>query len=113
RRGGGQRPVPLDEAYLVSDQEVDDILALDEALKQLKTLNERQHQIVECRFFAGMTVEETAALLGVSEATVKRDWSLSREAPIPLLGVSEATVKRDWSLSRAWLNRALARDMLN
>ncbi len=91
RRGGGQRPVPLDEAYLVSDQEVDDILALDEALKQLKTLNERQHQIVECRFFAGMTVEETAALLGVSEATVKRDWSLSR----------------------AWLNRALARDMLN
>ena len=91
RRGGGKQPIPFEDEMYVTDQEVDDILALDEALKRLKTLSERQHNVVECRFFAGMTVEETAAVLSVSEATVKRDWSLSR----------------------AWLNRELRRDMLS
>jgi RNA polymerase sigma factor (TIGR02999 family) len=55
-----------------------DVLALDQALARLAALDERQAQVVECRFFAGMTVEETAAALEVSPATVKRDWESAR-----------------------------------
>ena len=54
------------------------MLALDEALKELAAHNERHSRIVECRFFAGLTIEETAEVLGLSTATVKRDWRLLR-----------------------------------
>jgi RNA polymerase sigma factor (TIGR02999 family) len=55
-----------------------DVLALDEALSRLETLEPRWSRLVELRFFAGMTVGETASVLGVSPATVKRDWSFAR-----------------------------------
>ena len=54
------------------------MLALDEALQRLTAMNERHARIVECRFFGGMSVEETAEALGISPATVKRDWVLAR-----------------------------------
>ena len=60
--------------------EVERILALDEALERLAALNPRHAQVVECRFFGGMTIEETAAALDISPATAKRDWSLVRLA---------------------------------
>jgi len=81
KRGGGDVPVPLAEAPAVPAMPVrhaDDLLALDEALRRLETRNERQCRVVECRCFAGLTVEETAAALGTSSATVKRDWAFSR-----------------------------------
>lgn len=78
KRGGGAPHVPLDEAADLPGAEADRILALDEALGRLAALNPRHARIVECRFFAGMTIEETAAALGISPATAKRDWSLLR-----------------------------------
>ena len=78
KRGGGMAPVPLAEGMDIVVAEGDALLALDEALRRLEALNERQCRVVECRCFAGMSVEETAAALNTSPATVKRDWALSR-----------------------------------
>jgi RNA polymerase sigma-70 factor, ECF subfamily len=79
KRGGGQVVQPLDtDAVAVVVEQSDEMLALDDALQRLTALNERHARIVECRFFGGMSVEETAEALGVSAATVKRDWALAR-----------------------------------
>ena len=77
KRGGNVRPVALDEAALV-DAQGTDMVALDEALKSLAQLDARQSKVVELRFFGGLTNDEVAAVLKVSEATVRRDWSLAR-----------------------------------
>ena len=78
KRGGGAHHVPLDESVGLPVTEVDRILALDAALEELAELNPRHARVVELRFFGGMTLEETAAVLEVSPATAKRDWSLLR-----------------------------------
>jgi RNA polymerase sigma factor (TIGR02999 family) len=78
KRGGGVRQVSLDEALLVSNESSTDLVALDDALKALASLDARQSQVVELRFFGGLSVEETAEVLHVSEGTVRRDWSLAR-----------------------------------
>jgi len=78
KRGGGAVHVPLDQAGELPVAEADRILALDEALERLNELNPRHAKVVECRFFVGMTIEETAAALDVSPVTIKRDWSLLR-----------------------------------
>jgi RNA polymerase sigma factor (TIGR02999 family) len=78
KRGGGQQAVTLDDAILVADERADTLLALDEALTSLGTLNERLSRVVECRFFAGLTTEETAAALQVTTRTVERDWQKAR-----------------------------------
>ncbi len=78
KRGGERRPVPLDDVMLVADQRADTLLALDEALTGLGALNERLSRVVECRFFAGLTTEETAAALQVTTRTVERDWQKAR-----------------------------------
>jgi RNA polymerase sigma factor (TIGR02999 family) len=78
KRGGERRPVTLDEAMLVADQRADTLLALDEALASLGAMNERLSRVVECRFFAGLTTEETAAALQVTTRTVERDWQKAR-----------------------------------
>src|SRR3954470_2902683 len=79
KRGGGQAPLHLDgDVWAVAESRGDELLALDEALVRLGALNERQARIVECRFFGGMTVEETAETLKVSPATVKREWATAR-----------------------------------
>jgi RNA polymerase sigma-70 factor (ECF subfamily) len=79
KRGGGQAPLHLDgDAWAVAESRGEELLALDEALRRLGALNERQARIVECRFFGGMTVEETAETLDLSPATVKREWATAR-----------------------------------
>jgi len=78
KRGGGTIKVPLDETAVVGPQRAANILALDEALNQLAVIDARKCRIVELRYFGGFTVEETATLLGVSEVTVMRDWSLAK-----------------------------------
>jgi RNA polymerase sigma factor (TIGR02999 family) len=77
KRGGGLRPVTFDEA-LVAGQLDWDLVALDEALGALGTVDERKVRVVELRFFAGLTAEETAEVLAVSEQTVLRDWRLAK-----------------------------------
>jgi RNA polymerase sigma factor (TIGR02999 family) len=78
KRGGGVRPVTLDEALDGMGTDVGDVLELDAALDALAQLSPRQAQMVESRFFGGLDVKETAELLGVSEATVLRDWRSAR-----------------------------------
>jgi RNA polymerase sigma factor (TIGR02999 family) len=89
KRGGGQVVVSLDDgdALAVAHQRADELVELDEALARLQKISERQARTVECRFYGGMSVEETAEALGISPATVKREWALAR----------------------AWLNRELQR----
>jgi RNA polymerase sigma factor (TIGR02999 family) len=85
KRGGGVPVVQLDDNLEAPEQRVDQLLALDEALNRLEQHDPRQVRVVECHVFAGMSLEETAAALDISPATVSRDWTLAR----------------------AWLNRAV------
>jgi RNA polymerase sigma factor (TIGR02999 family) len=78
KRGAGSEHVPIENVVLAAQERPAEVVALDEALTKLEQLSERQARIVECRFFAGMGVEETAAALDVSPATVKRDWTTAR-----------------------------------
>lgn len=87
KRGGGALQVSLDEAAFVSQERASELVALDDALTSLAAIDQRKCQVVELRFFGGMSVEETATALGVS--------------PI--------TIKRDWSTAKAWLHRAIGR----
>ncbi len=77
-RGGDLRRVTLDSAELGAESEPIDVLALDELLVKLAELDERQGRVVEMRFFAGLSIEETAHVLGVSAGTVKGDWFMAR-----------------------------------
>jgi RNA polymerase sigma factor (TIGR02999 family) len=78
KRGGGISPVPLDEGTFALPDRSADIVALDEALSELAKHDARRAQVVELRFFGGLSVEETAAALSVSPQTVLRDWSLAK-----------------------------------
>jgi RNA polymerase sigma factor (TIGR02999 family) len=78
KRGGGAQRVSFDEALQVSNDPGQDLVALDEALEALATVDTRKSQVIEMRFFGGLTVEETAEALGVSPDTVMRDWRLAK-----------------------------------
>ncbi len=85
KRGGGARVVSLSDVgtspageLRISDDHVDLLVAIDEALQRLERVSPRQRGVVECRFFGGMSVEETAAAVGISPRTVKRDWMLAQ-----------------------------------
>lgn len=80
KRGGGQVVVSLDDgdALAIADDRADELVELEEALERLQVINERQAKVVECRFYGGMSVEETADALNVSPATVKREWAIAR-----------------------------------
>jgi RNA polymerase sigma-70 factor, ECF subfamily len=78
KRGGDSPRVVLDEALLVSRQPPADLIALDDGLNALAAFDPRKSEVVELRFFGGLSVEETAAVLEVSSDTVKRDWKLAR-----------------------------------
>jgi len=78
KRGGGAPTVSLDEALLVSGEPRQDLIALDDALNALAAFDLRKSQVVEMRFFGGLSVEETAEALHVSADTVMRDWRLAK-----------------------------------
>ncbi|MGQ0736669.1 MAG: ECF-type sigma factor [Acidobacteriota bacterium] len=78
KREGGRERVELEDAMLVSEARSDDVVAVDEALQRLAAAEPRLAAIVECRFFGGLTVEETSEALDLSPATVKRDWVAAR-----------------------------------
>ena len=90
KRGAGEEPAALDEADArLSTHEADELLVLDDALDRLAASNPRGGAVVQHRFFAGLTLEETAEVLGVSAKTVQRDWLVAR----------------------AWLRKEIARDL--
>jgi RNA polymerase sigma factor (TIGR02999 family) len=78
KRGGGARSVPFDEGLVVAGEPGADLVALDDALEALARLDARKSRLVELRFFGGLSVEETAVALGVSQATVMRDWRFAK-----------------------------------
>lgn len=78
KRGGGEAHVYLDEALAVFEERNLDVLALDQALERLAAFDPRKAQMVELRFFGGLTNAQTAQVLGISEPTVERDWQLAR-----------------------------------
>lgn len=78
KRGGGVEPATLDDALAMAASRSDELIALDEALQRLGERDPRLARVVECRFFGGMSIEETADVMATSPATVKRDWALAR-----------------------------------
>jgi RNA polymerase sigma factor (TIGR02999 family) len=78
KRGGDAEKIELNEALVVSQQKASEVIALDEALKELELIDPRQSRIVELRFFGGLTVEEAAEVLHVSPVTIKREWSSAK-----------------------------------
>ena len=88
KRGGGQRPLTLDENVLGIDGFAAEVLDLEEALENLAVEFPRQAEVVECRFYGGLSVGETAGVLEVSPRTVKGDWALARAWLFAALEVS-------------------------
>jgi len=78
KRGGDVRHISLDKVAIVSEERAADVVALDDALNGLATVDQRKSQIVELRFFGGLSIAETAAVLAVSPGTVMRDWTLAK-----------------------------------
>jgi RNA polymerase sigma-70 factor (ECF subfamily) len=78
KRGGEHKKVSLDEAFIFSEQQSAELLAVDESLTRLSKLDQRQGRVVELRFFGGLSVGEAAEVLGISPKTVKRDWSIAK-----------------------------------
>ncbi len=91
KRGGGAKRLSLDEDLAASDEQNDELVVLDEALERFAQIDARKSRVVELRYFGGLSVEETATVLEVSPATVKRDWDVAR----------------------AWLHRELHRESEN
>ena len=78
KHGGEMQRVAMEEALCMSEQRAAELIALDEALHELKQLDPRKHNVVELRYFGGLSLEETAAALGISEMTVRRDWRAAK-----------------------------------
>jgi RNA polymerase sigma factor (TIGR02999 family) len=79
KRGAGEQPVPIEDvAEFLADREADEVLALDDALERLASINQRAAEVVNYRFYSGLTMEETADMLQVSVKTVQRDWLTAR-----------------------------------
>lgn len=78
KRGGNLQPVALDQVMIVSPERAAEVVALDDALKSLAEFDQRKSQIIELRFFGGLSIEETAEVLDVSPGTVMRDWTFAK-----------------------------------
>jgi RNA polymerase sigma factor (TIGR02999 family) len=79
KRGGAAENLPLEEAaFVVSEGKNVDLVALDEALTRLAEFDERQARVVELRYFSGLSIDETADVLGISNVTVRRDWNMAK-----------------------------------
>jgi RNA polymerase sigma factor (TIGR02999 family) len=90
KRGGGRRPVPISVIDLAEEHDPVQVLAMDEALTTLEREDPRAAEVVRLRFFAGLSVEETAAVMGLSDRTIMREWKFARARMYQLLGQAEA-----------------------
>lgn len=78
KRGGKMEVQPFQEEIYLTEEKAEELIHLEDALNQLEAMDERLARVVECRYFAGYTIEETADILNVSPATVKRNWTSAR-----------------------------------
>src|SRR5215475_2917655 len=95
KRGGGAQPVSLDNATIVSPEKAADLVALDDALNQLATIAPRKSQVVELRYFGGLSMQEIAEMLGVSEVTIQRDWTTAKAWLFRAIGGTEQESTHD------------------
>ena len=86
KRGGGEKALPLEEEKVPVDHQIERLLALDEALEKLGADNPVLLQVVECRFYAGLSVDETSEALSISKRSVERHWQNARTALKATLG---------------------------
>jgi RNA polymerase sigma-70 factor, ECF subfamily len=91
KRGGAAQPIELDEALVMSDRDADELAALDQALQKLEAIDPRQGQILEQRYFGGLSLEETAEAIGISLATVKRELRFAHAWLAVELGATDRT----------------------
>ena len=89
KRGGGFKRVEFDPSRIAFEEQSDNILILNDALSRLSMMNERHARIVELRFFAGLSIEDTAEVLEISTATVKREWRLARAYLLEVMSSGE------------------------
>lgn len=90
KRGGGNAPASLEDITVVSPQKAPYLIALDDALTRLSEVDSRKSEVVELRFFGGLSVEETAEVLKISRDTVMRDWKMARLWLLREMGITEA-----------------------
>jgi RNA polymerase sigma factor (TIGR02999 family) len=110
KRGGTRRRVDLDESVMIEPGRSEDVLALDECLERLAKLDRRQSEIVQMKFFGGMTEEEIASIFDVSERTIRREWRMARawlyseltrsSSPGPTLARSDSKIARAPGIAR-------------
>jgi len=91
KRGSGGERITLDEGMVLTEEHLEDLISLDACLERLTLLDARQARIVELRFYAELSVEETAAVLEISTATVKREWAMARAWLLRELGHQTAS----------------------
>ena len=91
KRGGSAHKISLEDTAIFSSAQADEFVYLDELLNRLSALDARQEKVVELRYFAGLSIEETAELIGVAPATVKRDWVMAKAWPAREMGRSRGT----------------------
>jgi RNA polymerase sigma factor (TIGR02999 family) len=94
KRGGGNQLLELDEAAAVFQRQATELVALDDALTDLAVIDPRKSQIVEMRYFGGMSVEETAGVLGVSSVTVMREWRTAKAWLLRAISTGESGKKK-------------------
>jgi RNA polymerase sigma-70 factor (ECF subfamily) len=92
KRGGGREKITLDESLAASPERHPELIDLDEALERFCQIDQRKSQVVELRYFGGLSVDETAEILGVSPATVKRDWEVAKAWLLRELRTEDARV---------------------
>ena len=92
KRGGGAQQITLDEGLAVSDDNSVELLSLHQALERLEKIDDRKSKIVELRYFGGLSTEETAEVLGVSEITIKREWAKAKAWLFRELSQSEVSL---------------------
>jgi RNA polymerase sigma factor (TIGR02999 family) len=100
KRGGGAVEVSLDKAAVVAREQAVELIALDDALMELAAISPRKNQIVELRYFGGLSVEETAEVLGISTATVVREWRSAKRLLLRALAKTESNDSRTTETGR-------------
>lgn len=98
KRGGGNHPLELDEAAAVFQKQAQELVALDDALTDLAAVDPRKSNIVEMRYFGGMSVKETAEVLGIAPVTVMREWRTAKAWLLRAISTGESTTKKSPAL---------------
>ncbi len=105
KRGGGNMRITFDEEQVAVSNQAAELIAIDDALETLKKVDPRKAQVVELRFFGGLSVEETAEVLGISPQSIKRDWKLARAWLLQEIGGPAVLLRSNGARSSGFIMR--------